>query len=136
MLWDKPVQKSEPEWCDVVIRTLPRMYRLGEVNGCDDCVFVYATAFFSAKEELRRGADGRRRPTAAESSSDVHRSNGSNLSMTKNNLRRPSLAPWRTHLRGGHRACSNRHIAIRTLTRREWASQMTNRTTKPLASLT
>jgi hypothetical protein len=32
------------------------MYQLGKVSGNDDCVFVYATTFFSVKEELRRGA--------------------------------------------------------------------------------
>jgi len=53
---DNPVLSSDPEWCDVVMRVLPRMYRRGEVNGNDDCVFVYATTFFSVKEELRRGA--------------------------------------------------------------------------------
>jgi hypothetical protein len=56
MIPDKPVQTTEPKWCDVIMRILPRMYRLGEVNGTDDCVFVYATTFFSVKEELRRGA--------------------------------------------------------------------------------
>jgi hypothetical protein len=56
MIPDKRVQTTEPEWCDVVMRDLPKMYRLGEVNGTDDCVFVYATTFFSVKEELRRGA--------------------------------------------------------------------------------
>jgi hypothetical protein len=53
---NKPRQTTEPEWCDVVMRTLPKMYRLGKVNGNDDCVFVYATTFFSVREELRRGA--------------------------------------------------------------------------------
>jgi len=47
---------SEPEWCDIVMKVLPRMYRLGQVNGMDDGVFVYATTFFSVKEEIRRGA--------------------------------------------------------------------------------
>jgi len=56
MFPDKPVQTTEPEWCDVVMRTLPKMYRRGEVSGNDNCVFVYATTFFSVKEELRRGA--------------------------------------------------------------------------------
>ena len=56
MILNKPVQTTEPEWCDVVMRTLPKMYQLGKVNGNDDCVFVYATTFFSVKEELRRGA--------------------------------------------------------------------------------
>jgi hypothetical protein len=56
MFPDESVQTTYPEWCDVVMRTLPRLYRLGEVNGNDNCVFVYATTFFSVKEELRRGA--------------------------------------------------------------------------------
>ena len=55
-MFAKPVQSSYPEWCDVVMRILPRMYRRGQVSGNDDCVFVYATTFFSVKEELRRGA--------------------------------------------------------------------------------
>jgi hypothetical protein len=46
----------EPDWCDVVMKILPRMYRLGHVSGRDDYLFVYATAFFSVGEELRRGA--------------------------------------------------------------------------------
>ena len=53
---DNPVLFSDPEWSDVVMRVLPKMYRAGEVNGHDHCVFVYATTFFSVKEELRRGA--------------------------------------------------------------------------------
>jgi len=50
------IHPSDPEWCDVVMRVLPRMYRLGEVSGNDDYFFVYATTFFSVQEELRRGA--------------------------------------------------------------------------------
>ena len=46
----------EPEWCDVVMRRMPRMFRRGEVNGTDDYMFVYASTFFSVKEEVRRGA--------------------------------------------------------------------------------
>ena len=46
----------DPEWCDVVMRTLPRMYLRGEVSGIDDSLFIYATTFFSVKEEVRRGA--------------------------------------------------------------------------------
>jgi hypothetical protein len=53
---NEPIESSSPEWCDVVMRVLPRMYRSGEVSGKDHCVFVYATTFFSVKEELRRGA--------------------------------------------------------------------------------
>ena len=56
MIPNSLIQSTEPEWCDVVMRHLPRMYQLGEVNGYDDCVFVYATTFFSVKAELRRGA--------------------------------------------------------------------------------
>jgi hypothetical protein len=56
MIPNKRVDKSEPDWCDVVMRNLPRMYRLGEVGGMEHCVFVYATTFFSVKEERRRGA--------------------------------------------------------------------------------
>jgi hypothetical protein len=56
MIPNRLIQSTEPEWCDVVMRNLPRMYQLGEVNGHDDCVFVYATTFFSVKAELRRGA--------------------------------------------------------------------------------
>lgn len=51
-----PAQTTEPEWSDVVMRVLPKMYRLGEMNGSDDSVFVYTTTFFSVKAELRRGA--------------------------------------------------------------------------------
>jgi len=56
MIPTRLIQTTEPKWCDVVMRNLPRMYELGEVNGHDDCVFVYATTFFSVREELRRGA--------------------------------------------------------------------------------
>jgi hypothetical protein len=56
MIPNKQVLTTDPEWCDVVMRVLPTMYRLGEVNGNDDCIFVYATTFYSVKEELRRGA--------------------------------------------------------------------------------
>jgi hypothetical protein len=44
---DTTFQTNEPEWCDVVMRTLPGMYLRGELN---------ATTFFSVKEEMRRGA--------------------------------------------------------------------------------
>jgi len=56
MIPSKRGETSDPEWCDVVMRILPSLYRLGEVNGRDDGVFVYAITFFSVKEELRRGA--------------------------------------------------------------------------------
>jgi hypothetical protein len=46
----------DPEWEDAVMRMLPRMYRNGQVSGRNACLFVYVTTFFSAKEELRRGA--------------------------------------------------------------------------------
>ena len=49
-------QSSDPEWCDVVMRTLPVMFRRGQVNGLDDSVFVYASTFYSVQEEVRRGA--------------------------------------------------------------------------------
>ncbi len=52
----KQREKSQPEWCDVVMRVLPRMYKLGQVNGMDDYLFVYANTFFSVREELSRGA--------------------------------------------------------------------------------
>ena len=47
---------SRPVWCDVVMRVLPRMYKLGQLDGMDDCLFVYANTFFSVREELSRGA--------------------------------------------------------------------------------
>ena len=53
---DTAFQTDEPQWCDVVMRTLPGMYLRGELSGSDDCLFVYATTFFSVKEEMRRGA--------------------------------------------------------------------------------
>jgi hypothetical protein len=53
---NNPAPTPEPEWSDVVMRVLPKMYRLGEVNGNDDSIFVYTTTFFSVKAELRRGA--------------------------------------------------------------------------------
>jgi hypothetical protein len=53
---DRRVRSTEPEWCDVVMRMLPGMYRLGEVIAQDDYLFVYSTTYFSVKEELRRGA--------------------------------------------------------------------------------
>ena len=46
----------DPEWSDIVMRSLARMYRRGEVNGFDDSLFIYANTFFSVKEEVRRGA--------------------------------------------------------------------------------
>ena len=58
MIPNSLIQSTEPEWCDVVMRNLPRMYQLGEVTGHDDYVFVYATAFFSVKEEPQEGCDG------------------------------------------------------------------------------
>ncbi len=48
-----------PPWCDAVMRTLPEMYRRGDVSGIDDSGFVYAVTFFSVKEEVRRGASER-----------------------------------------------------------------------------
>ena len=56
MTAEKLIPGSEAEWCDIVMKVLPRMYHLGEVNGMDDGLFVYATTFFSVKEEIRRGA--------------------------------------------------------------------------------
>jgi hypothetical protein len=56
MIPDQRAQIADPEWCDVVMRILPVMYRHGEVSGSDDCVFVYATTFFAVHEQLRRGA--------------------------------------------------------------------------------
>jgi hypothetical protein len=53
---DTTVERNDPDWCDVVMRTLPAMYLRGEVNGADGTLFVYATTFFSVKEEMRRGA--------------------------------------------------------------------------------
>ena len=56
MIPHRRIRTNDPDWCDVVMRDLPRMYRLGHLSGQDDYIFVYATTFFSAKEELRRGA--------------------------------------------------------------------------------
>jgi hypothetical protein len=50
------VPSHDPEWCDVVMRTLPAMYQRGEVSGIDDSLFIYTTTFFSVIEEVRRGA--------------------------------------------------------------------------------
>jgi hypothetical protein len=59
MIPEKPTNiAAEPPWCDVVMKVLPRMYKIGQVNGIDDCLFVYATTYYSVKEELRRGATG------------------------------------------------------------------------------
>jgi hypothetical protein len=66
MISHRRIRTEDADWCDVVMRVLPRMYRLGHVSGHDDYYFVYATTFFSAKEELRRGAlqkDVRRQKT-------------------------------------------------------------------------
>ena len=46
----------DPHWCDVVMKFLPRMYRLGQLTGWDDYLFVYAITYFSVEEEMRRGA--------------------------------------------------------------------------------
>jgi hypothetical protein len=56
MYTNKRAHTDNPEWEDAVMRILPRMYRRGQVVGTNDYLFVYATTFFSAKEELRRGA--------------------------------------------------------------------------------
>jgi hypothetical protein len=56
MIRNKKVDDRDPDWCDAVMRILPRMYRLGQVTGTDDFVFVYVTTFFSVREQLRRGA--------------------------------------------------------------------------------
>jgi hypothetical protein len=56
MFTDTGVARHDPEWVDAVMRILPRMYRLGQVVGTEHYMLVYATVFFSAKEELRRGA--------------------------------------------------------------------------------
>jgi hypothetical protein len=56
MFTNNRTQTHDTEWEDAVMRKLPRMYRMGQVSGRDDYLFVYATTFFSAKEELRRGA--------------------------------------------------------------------------------
>lgn len=56
MATKKRVRPDDPEWADAVMRILPRMYRLGQVTGKDHYLFVYVTVFFSAKEELTRGA--------------------------------------------------------------------------------
>jgi hypothetical protein len=55
----REIRLAGPQWCDAVMRTLPEMYRRGDVNGLDDSDFVYAVTFFSVKEEVRRGASQR-----------------------------------------------------------------------------
>jgi hypothetical protein len=54
MMPDNPVPDNEPRWVDVVMKTLPRMYRAGDLHGNDE--FVYATTFFAVGVELGRGA--------------------------------------------------------------------------------
>jgi hypothetical protein len=44
----------EPGWVDVVMKSLPAMYRTGVLTGNEE--FVYASTFFSVGEELKRGA--------------------------------------------------------------------------------
>jgi hypothetical protein len=56
MILNTTAGRSDPIWCDVVMRDLPAMYRRGDVNGLDDSVFVYTVTLFSVREELRRGA--------------------------------------------------------------------------------
>jgi hypothetical protein len=56
MLSRRRFPTHDPHWCDAVMKFLPRMYRLGQVSGRDDYLFVYATTFYSVGEELRRGA--------------------------------------------------------------------------------
>ena len=46
----------DPHWCDVVMKFLPRMYRLGQLTGWNHDLFVYAITYFSVEEEMRRGA--------------------------------------------------------------------------------
>lgn len=53
---NKRIPSNDPDWADAVMRILPRMYRLGQVTGKDHYLFVYVTVFYSAKEELTRGA--------------------------------------------------------------------------------
>jgi hypothetical protein len=56
MIPNNVLRNIDPEWADVVMRMLPRMYRNGMVTGNDDCVFVYATTFFAVAVEVERGA--------------------------------------------------------------------------------
>ncbi len=56
MIPKDPIYQTDPEWADVVMKILPRMYQTGDVTGNDDCVFVYATTFSAVGVELKRGA--------------------------------------------------------------------------------
>jgi len=56
MISNDPIHSVDPEWADVVMKTLPRMYQKGDVTGNDDCVFVYASTFAAVGVELKRGA--------------------------------------------------------------------------------
>jgi hypothetical protein len=56
MICNKPVRDIDPEWTDVVMKILPKMYAAGDVTGGDDFVFVYVNAYLAVGEELKRGA--------------------------------------------------------------------------------
>jgi hypothetical protein len=51
-----PMPSDDPEWADVVMKTLPGLYVSGHITGGDDFVFVYATTFFAVGQELQHGA--------------------------------------------------------------------------------
>jgi len=56
MIPDDPIRHLDPEWTDVVMRILPRLYEAGNVTADDDCVLVYGATFAAVGVELDRGA--------------------------------------------------------------------------------
>jgi hypothetical protein len=54
MIPNNPTDDIDPRWVDVVMKSLPKMYRTGVLTGNEE--FVYASTFFSVGHELKRGA--------------------------------------------------------------------------------
>ncbi len=102
----------DPEWSDVVMRTLPRMYRRGEVNGLDDFLFIYANTFFSVKEQVRRAQRPRRSGIKSVGSSRILTVQ-TGRTMTRNSSPGPCAAPSMTRWPADRRACC-KHVPIWT----------------------
>lgn len=96
-----------PPWCDAVMRTLPEMYRRGDVSGIDDSGFVYAVTFFSVKEEVRRGASERAVRSGALAFCEPSIAPTAPI-MTRSNSPDRSHVPSMTHSRTARRVCCNR----------------------------
>jgi hypothetical protein len=54
MIPNGSIHDIDPACVDVVMKSLPQMYRTGVLTGNEE--FVYASTFFAVGEELKRGA--------------------------------------------------------------------------------